>query len=311
MRNVHVVFGAGQVGTLVAEKLLERGYQVRQVRRGKPGPSRPGLTWMSGDITDPAFAGAAARGAEVVYSCVNAPYDKWPEMLAPLYRGAIHAARASEARLVVLDNLYMYGRTEGPMREDTPLRPCSKKGEIRARLAEELFAQKDLRVTSGRASDWYGPGALLAAIFGERFYQRALAGKAVDCLGDPEQLHSYSYTPDVAEGLITLATREEALGKVWHLPVAPAETTRALVERTMRALGLQPKIRRAPDFALKLMGLFSPVFGEVAEMTYQWKSPFVLDDSRFRETFGAAHTPLDEQVRATALWAKGYFSAAA
>jgi nucleoside-diphosphate-sugar epimerase len=311
MRSVHVVLGAGQIGWMVAEKLLARGHHVRLVRRGKPGPSRPGLTWVIGDITDTSFATQAARGADVVYSCVNAPYDRWPEMLAPLHRGAMQAARANDAKLVVLDNLYMYGRTEGPMREDTAFRPCSKKGEIRARLAEEIFAQKDMRVTSGRASDFYGPGATLAAVFGERFFHRAFAGKAVDCVGDPDQVHSYSYTPDVAEGLITLGTHDEALGQAWHLPVAPAESTRALVERTLRALDLEPRIRRAPDFALKLMGVFAPVFGEVAEMTYQWKSPFVLDDSRFRAAFGGEHTPVEEQVRATVAWAKGYFQAAA
>ena len=55
--------------------------------------------------------------------------------------------------------------------------------------------------------------------------------------GDPDRLHAYSYTPDVARGLAVLGTHEEAFGKVWHLPAAHRGTTRQLVERFAAALG--------------------------------------------------------------------------
>ncbi|MDF2694060.1 MAG: Nucleoside-diphosphate-sugar epimerase [Labilithrix sp.] len=43
---------------------------------------------------------------------------------------------------------------------------------------------------------------------------------------------------------------------------------------------------------------------EVVEMTYQWEAPFIVDDSRFRQTFGYEATPIEQAVAATAAWAK-------
>ncbi|MEI8255250.1 MAG: NAD-dependent epimerase, partial [Deltaproteobacteria bacterium] len=198
--------------------------------------------------------------------------------------------------------------------EESPMAPCSRKGEIRVRLAEERLAahaRGDLCVAIGRASDFFGPGVTNASVFGERFYRRVLAGKSGESLGDPDALHSYSYGPDVAAGLAVLGARDEAPGRVWHLPVPPAESTRRAIERMSTALEVAPRVGRVPDLALRAMGLFSPVIREVVEMTYQWRAPFVLDDARFRATFGVAATDLDAAMRDTARWARGAFGTGA
>lgn len=314
-RALHVVLGAGQIGTLLAEALLARGHRVRQVRRGRPGPARPGLEWRSGDLSDPGFARAAAQGAAVLYHVANAPYDDWMRLLLPLTRGILAGAAASGARLVMLDNLYGYGRPTGPLREDSPVAPCSKKGELRARQSEEVLAahaRGHVRATIGRASDFFGPQVTLASAFGERNWKRLLAGRSAEVLGDPDQPHSYSYSHDVAAGLLTLGARDEALGRVWHLPVAPAESTRALLDRVVAALGMGPaaRISALPDWVLRGVGLVWPMAREIAEMTYQWRAPFVLDDTRFREAFGGRATPVDDAVAATVAWARQVFAPA-
>jgi hypothetical protein len=111
---------------------------------------------------------------------------------AGLKRGVRQAAACAGARLVVLDCLYMYGRPERvPFDEDTPLRPCSRKGELRATLARELFeahARGDVRATTGRASDYFGPDVPVA-LLGTRFAERLLAGKPLEMGGDPDQPH--------------------------------------------------------------------------------------------------------------------------
>ena len=310
MSELHVVLGAGQIGSLLAHRLLERGHRVRQVRQGPAGEARPGLEWLSGDVADPAFAERAARGARVVYHCVNPPYHRRQRLLEPIARGILHGVRAADAKLVVLDNLYMYGRCERPFTEDGPMRPVSRKGELRARVARlyaEAHARGEARVTSGRASDFFGPGITLAAIFGERNYRRLLAGKPAEAFGDPDAPHAYSYGPDVAEALAVLGERAEADGEVWHLPAVPAEPTRKLLERLARALGVEPRVVRVPDAVLKVLGVFDPIVREVPEMTYQWKAPFLLDDSRFRRTFGQRPTPLADAVAATAEWARQHY----
>ncbi len=303
---LHVVLGNGQIGSLVADELLARGSRVRIVRRGAAGAERPRLEWASGDLSDLAFAEVATRGASAVYDCTSPPYDQWLTLLLPLARGAMHGAAKAGAKLVALDNLYMYGRTNGPIAESSPVAPCSRKGELRARLADErseAHRRGDVRVTTARPSDFFGPGVVRQTTYGDRFYRRAFAGKAVECLGDPDAPHSLAYPPDVARALVTLGERDEALGSVWHLPSTPAESMRTMVARVSRAFGFPIDLTRLPRIALRAGGLFSPLLREVAEMTYQWDAPYVVDASRFVAAFGGKPTPIDEVVRATAAWA--------
>ena len=323
-KPLHVVLGAGQIGTLLVDHLVARGERVRQVRRSASGrgvtgaaPSgapRADVELVHGDLSDATFARAAIAGADVVYHAVNARYDQWHQLLLPLTRGILAGATGTNARLVMLDCLYMYGRPDGAMDERTPVRPCSKKGELRARQSEEVLAahaRGDVRATIGRASDFFGP-LVGNALFGERFWPAALAGKPVEVFGDVDQPHSYSYSDDVARALLTLGAHESALGQVWHLPVVPATTTRAMIAQIFAALGHDPVTtpprHKKLDLMLRALGLVIPMLREVGEMTYQWKLPYVMDDSRFRAAFagdaGATPTPLAEQIATTVAWAR-------
>lgn len=288
---------------MLAELLLARGYRVRLVRRGHAGAPRPNLVWMSGDASDPQFAEQAARGAAVVYNCVNPPdYARWRGVLEPLARSIRTAAGRAGARLVVLDCLYMYGVPEQmPFDEDTPMRPCSEKGELRAMLAEELFEahrRGEVEVTSGRASDFFGPNTPLSVLFNARALARLRAGKSVEVFGDPEMPHGYSFTPDVARGLVELGTRPEAIGRAFHLPLAWAGSSRGIVERAAALLGHAGEVRSVPNWALTAVGLLSPSIRALREMVYQWEHPYVIDDRRFRATFGVGATPIDDALRA-------------
>ena len=307
--GLSVVLGAGQIGSRIVDRLLARGQRVRLVNRASALPERPNLEQVRGDLRDLAFAESALRGARVVYDCMNPAYDRWPMELLPIARGALHGATRAGARLVALDCLYMYGRPNGPMREDSPLAPCSKKGQLRVELGElRLSAHRrgDLQVAIGRASDFFG-SALPYSGWSDRFYQRVLHGKSAQCLGDPDQLHAYTYVEDIARSLIVLGERDEAPGQVWHLPTLPAESPRTLATRLGRALGLDIKMSRVPKLAVRAIGLFVPFMREVVEMMYQWDVPFSVDDSRFRRTFGIAPTPIETQVAEVAAWARRHY----
>jgi nucleoside-diphosphate-sugar epimerase len=262
---------------------------------------------MSGDLCDRAFAEEAMRDADVVYDCLNPTYNRWHEDLPPLRRGLLHGVARSRAKLIQLDNLYMYGAPEGRITEETPIRPASRKGALRAGLAADVLAASargDIRVAIARASDFFGPGYTRATIFGSHFYERLVGGRSVFVVGDPDQPHSYSYGPDVVRGMITLADAgDDVLGQVWHLPVEPAESTRSMIGRFAQAIDRNVRVQRIPDIVLRVAGLFAPMMREVLEMTYQWKKPFVLDDSKFRSRFGAGATPMRRAVEETANWA--------
>lgn len=311
-RSLHVILGAGQVGSRLAMHLAERGHRVRIVQRGA-GKPQAGVEHVRGDITDLAFAESAARGASVVYDCMNPAYHQWPTHLLPIGRGALHGAKMAGAKLVALDCLYMYGRPNGAMREDSPLAPCSKKGVLRVELANmrlDAHRRGDVAVAIARASDFFGPNLPYSA-WSSRFFERVYAGRAGECMGDPDMPHSYTYVEDIVRSLAALGesatSGARAFGRVWHIPTAKAESTRALANRLGDALGLPIKMKRVPKILLRTAGLFDPFMREVVEMTYQWEMPYVLDSSRFESELRITPTPVEDAVHATAAWARATF----
>lgn len=305
---LHVIFGAGQIGTRIATQLVGRGHRVRIVSRG--GTAVAGAEHAAGDARDVAFAARVAAGAQVVYDTTNPQYQDWKRDLLALGRGPLQAAIAARAKLVALDCLYMYGAPAGPMTEGTAMRPNSRKGALRAELAElrlSAVRRGDAHVAIARASDFFGPG-LPASWWSERFFTRAYASKPTECLGDPDMAHSYTYADDVARALVTLAGADEADG-VWHVPTVAAETSRQYAARLGAALGLAIEMTRMSPLLLRAIGVFSPFMRELPEMAYQWEVPFVIDDHKFRSRFSVAPTPVDEQIAATAAWACSRFGA--
>jgi nucleoside-diphosphate-sugar epimerase len=306
-----VIFGGGQVGQPLARMLLNGGNRVRIVKRSPGTPE--GVELTQGDATDPNFCIEAARGASSVYHCMNPPYDSriWADVIPKYTENLIAAAGRHGARLVVLESVYMSGKPGGrPFNEDSPINPCSRKGEIRAREAERLFEahrRGESRVTAGRASDFYGPGGTTSHL-GDQFWRPAMHGKKARVLVDPDAIHTYHYIPDVAAGLMTLGLADDdAYGRPWMLPCAPVETMRALAARFSSHLGQEIRLAQMPRWLVKTLGVFVPILREVDEMLYQWDEPFVIDDRRFRERFGVQPTDVQQAAADTVAWAKVHY----
>ena len=304
-KSVHVVFGAGQVGRAVANRLAESGVAVRSVSRRKPSGLAAGVDWRSADLTDPEAACDAAKGAVDVYQCLNAPYTQWPKLFPPLQRAVLAAAERAEALLVTLENVYGYGPTDGkPLTEKLALDAATSKGRTRAAMTQELLAAAEagrVRVAIGRASDFFGAGVTESTL-GSRVFGNAVAGRRADFIGNPDLLHTYSYVPDIAAGLITLGTDERAVGQVWHLPGPQTVTTRAVLELVADRVGHPVGIRNVPKLMVSVLGLVSPMMRGLAEMSYEFEQPFVLDTSKYETTFATATTPLATAISDTIAW---------
>lgn len=313
MRERSVVFGAGQVGSPLAQMLLERGHDVRVVKRsagGIPSAAQPVL----GDAANLPFCIEAAAGATTVYHCMNPPYSTkvWADLLPRYMANLIEASARAGARLVALDNVYMLGRPNGkPLTDDTPINPSSRKGEIRAKAAQMLFdahRRGDVRAAEGRASDFYGPGGRLT-LLGDYFWPRVFKGRSGQVIVDPDMVHTYHYIPDVAAGLATLGSAsDDAFGKPWMLPCRPAETFRDLARRLEQPFGKSISLQVVPGWMQAAMSVFIPPLRETGEMRYQWEEPFVTDDSRFRQRFGAVAEDADRAAAATVAWARTQYA---
>jgi nucleoside-diphosphate-sugar epimerase len=138
--ELHVVFGTGPVGLAVMDELIKRGKRVRMVNRSGRASVPADVEVVGGDAADPTFAREASGGASVVYFALNPPYTKWAELFPPLQSGVIEGAASAGAKLIAVENLYMYGPTGGrPLTEDLPHAPNTRKGAVRARMSEELM----------------------------------------------------------------------------------------------------------------------------------------------------------------------------
>jgi nucleoside-diphosphate-sugar epimerase len=308
----HVLFGAGQVGYPLAQRLLATGRRVRIAKRSSAHVPA-GCEVVLGDAVNRDFCTRAALGATTIYHCMNPPYRTgiWAELVPRYMDNLIAASAQAGARLVVLDNLYMLGAPRGrPLNEDTPMQPCSRKGEIRARAAERLFEahrRGDIVATAGRASDFYGPGGTQTAL-GDFFWPRVLSGKTAYSPFPLDALHTYHYIPDVAAGLATLGCADAAAyGRPWMLPCAPPVGLRQLVSRLAGKLGRAIKVAQVPQWILKMTAVVVPLVRELDEMLYQWQEPFVIDDSRFRERFHVLPAGIDEAAIETVEWAKRHY----
>jgi nucleoside-diphosphate-sugar epimerase len=286
-------------------ELLAQGKRVRLVNRSGTAAVPESVEVVKANAADPDSTRQVCRDATVVYNCVNAPYTDWAALLSPMHAAIIQGAAAANAKLVVAENLYMYGPVSGLITEALPFHPTTRKGRVRAQLAEELMAAHRtgvVRATAGRASDFYGPGAGQQGIFGDRVIPPLLAGKTVRVLGKLDMPHTYTYVSDFGKGLVLLGAHEEALGQSWHIPNAPTLTTRQMLTLFFEEAHLPPRMGSVPDFLVRALGLFNPLLREVAEMLYEFNAPFVVESSKFVQAFGDIATPHREAVRQTLQW---------
>ena len=300
---ITILGAGGPIANQLASMLAAAGRPFRLVGRN-PKPLPGGEVFVA-DMCDPAQAISAVAGSDIVFLLIGLKYDvavwreSWPRVMA----NTIEACKRAGARLVFFDNVYMYGKVDGPMTEETPYRPSSKKGEVRAQIATSLMEEVKggrLQALIARAADFYGPGAAHGVpdilVLGPM-----AKGQTPSWLANADVPHSLTFTPDAARGLLMLADSNAAWNQVWHLPTAPQPPTgRQFVEMAAEAFGTTPKVRVLRPWMLRLVGLFSSDVRESGEMLYQFEAPYLFDSSKFARQFGFAGTPYRDGVRRVA-----------
>lgn len=303
--SIHIVVGFGPAGAATARLLAAQGHAVRVVTSSGRNPE-PGIEHVALDATDTERLTDVARGAVAIHSCAAPPYQRWAVDWPPLASSLCAAAEATGAVLVLLGNLYGYGPVDGPLTEELPLAATGPKGKARAAVWEQartLHEQGRIKAVEVRASDFFGPGVTDGGHLAGRVVPRVLRGKPVSTLGDPDAPHSWTFLPDVAAALARVAGDERAWGRPWHVPTAPAQSVRAMVDRLAAQAGTGPvAVRRLPSAVVAVAALLSPLIRELKEVRYQFDRPFVVDSSAYEGAFAVAATPVDEQVKATVDW---------
>lgn len=306
MSDVQVVFGTGPLGRAVMNELVQRGQTVRLVNRsGQLAEAPAGVEVIAADAYSVEAVRRVTQGATVVYQCAQPPYTEWATRFPSLQAVILEGAAANGARLVIAENLYMYGAVDGPLHEGLPHRAHTRKGKVRAAMTEAALAAHQagkVRVALGRGSDFFGPWALGAAA-GERVFYPALAGKTAQFTGRLDIPHTQTYIEDFGRALVILGARDEALGQAWHVPNdRPNLTQGQFADLIAQALGKPVKAGGMGSLMMRLGGLFIPEARETVEMMYEFNRPFVVDSRKFEQTFAMSATPIAEAVRTTVAW---------
>jgi nucleoside-diphosphate-sugar epimerase len=305
--ELHVIFGTGPVGQWTMRALVAMGKRVRMVNRSGKADVPAGVEVVKADAYDLASAKAAVQGATLVYQCAQPEYHEWAEKFPPLQTNILEAAASVGAKLIICDNLYMYGDPQGkPITEDTPTNPHTRKGKVRKAMAEAALAAHragKLRVAIGRASDFFGP---FDRVQGEQLFIPALTGKTANMFADLTQPHSFTYVKDFGKALAILGTHDESLGQVWITPTAPPTSQGEIVRLIETEIKQPVNVRAVGKLMMRFVGLFSPAPRELVEMFYEFEKPFTVDSSRFERTFGMKPTPTVDAVRETVAWFQAF-----
>lgn len=298
----YVIVGAGPVGRHTAELLRDRGERVRVLTRS----GRVSIDGVESVAVDAAAADALSRqvdGAVALFNCANpADYTIWDEVWPPLADSLLVAAERTGATLVTASCLYGYGPVEAPMIEGQPDAATDHKGRLRAAMWAEARARHDagrLRAVEVRGSDYVGAGVGQNGHV-TRHVPAAVAGRSAWVIGNPDLPHSWTDVLDMARALVAVADRPDAWGRVWHAPTNPPRSQRQALADVL-ASGGHPgvKVRGIPAPVLRGLGLVNPMMRELAELSYQWTRPYVLDAARSQQALGLDPTPWDEVCRRT------------
>ncbi len=300
---VTVLGAGGAIGNELVKELTARDEPVRLVSRN-PKLVAGAAEAVAADLSNLNDTVKAVSGSRIAFLLAGLKYDTgvWRNLWPRIMSNTIEAAKRAGARLVFFDNVYMYGKVEGAMTEETPFHPCSRKGEIRAQIATTLLNEikaGNLTALIARSADFYGPHAR-TGIPNVLVFDKLAQGAKASWLVNDAVKHSFTFTPDAARSLVLLADAENAWNQTWHVPTAPDPPTgKELIELAAGEFRTQPKYRVLSRPMLWVAGWFDTTIRELGEMLYQYESDYVFDSTKFNQAFGFQPASYAEGIRRT------------
>lgn len=303
--SLHTILGAGgSIANELLPILMDAKEQVRIVARH---PKQIiGVESISADLSDGEQTLQAVKGSSVVYLLVGLEYDykvwaqKWPLVMS----NTINACKATGAKLIFFDNVYMYGKVNGWMTEETAFNPCSKKGVIRAAIANQLLSEIKSGALTGliaRSADFYGSNATKTSVPNMLVFDNFSKGKKAQWLANVQMPHSYTYIPDAGKALYLLAKDDTAFNQTWHLPTQSNPLTgEQFIALAAEAMQQPNKFSVLSKLMIRLAGLFIKPIKESYEMIYQSDSNYLFDSTKFEKHFEFKPTSYEDGIKETA-----------
>jgi nucleoside-diphosphate-sugar epimerase len=303
MKKALVIGATGGMGYALVKELAARGIHTIAFSRGEAKLTElyrkeRNVAIFPGDAFDLAILTEAAKEADVIFHAMNIPYPEWEGKLPILMETLLEAARVRKSKLVIVDNIYSYGRSNGKMvTEETPRYPHTKKGKIRLQL-ESRARQTTIPTLIAHFPDFYGPNAENTLL---HFTIRSiLANQTAMFVGNRKIPREYIFTPDGAKALIELSLRDSAYGQNWNIPGAGVITGDEIIEILKELTGFRRRVITVTKPMLQLLGIFNKMMREAVEVMYLTEEPVVLDGRKLQGEIGTIpKTPYKEGIKRT------------
>ncbi|GAB4016006.1 NAD(P)H-binding protein [Spirosoma migulaei] len=316
-----LVLGAtGSIGYAVTANLLARQLPVTILVRNRAKaealfPNQPTLTLVEGDVQDATLLNRIAVNQDFIFHGINYPYNKWFGNMDTATQKVIDAATQQQATIILPGNVYNFGNTKAPIREDSKPNPCTRKGQLRVEIEamlEQAATAGNCRVMNVRLPDFWGPNVLNEGV--KPIFENAFNGKALPWIVNVDIPHQAVYTKDAAEVIVRLmlrdwATKTQSSGiqskpyEVWNYGGTTVPSIRWWFEQISALTGKPLKVQVYSRFIVSVLGLFMPVLREVNEMLYLYENTIVLDDQKVLSLFPDFQpTPMKQALIETLTW---------
>ena len=298
-----ILGSSGVIGTELAKSLTQYTDKIRLVSRN-PKRVNPTDQLVIADLTNHQQVLNAVEGSEVVYLTVGLEYKigVWQTQWPIIMQNVIEACKTYKAKLVFFDNVYAYGLVKGWMKEDSLVNPASKKGEVRAQIAQMIMSEVEkghLDAIIARAADFYGPNTPLSFAT-VTVFQNLKKGKKAQWFLDADKKHSMTYTPDAGKATAILGNTISAYNQIWHLPTDKNVLTgKEFIEIAAKAFGVEPKYMVLKKWMIQMVGMFVPVVKESIEMLYQNEYDYLFDSTKFEKAFNFKPTSYQDGIAET------------
>ena len=262
MENTVLILGpTGRLGRNAALAFEAAGWEVRRFDRAKD------------NLWD------AAWGASVIVNGWHPPYPRWEAEVPGLTAQIIEVAKAGGATVIIPGNVYVYGE-QAPERfaPDTPHLATNPLGRVRIEM-EAAFKASGVQTFVVRSGDFLDTEAS-----GNWFDMIIAKNAAKGTLSYPGPLnvpHPFTFLPDVAATMVSMAERRATLGQFEDVNVpSHAVTGQQLADAISGVIGKPVVAKRMSWLPIRIASIAWPLGRALLEMRYLWGKPHVLDTSR-------------------------------
>ncbi|MDQ2719224.1 MAG: NAD-dependent epimerase/dehydratase family protein [Bacteroidota bacterium] len=285
-----ILGSGGAIGTPLAKELLPYTNNIRLVARNPKKVNENDELFPAG-LTNKEEVYKAVEGSEVVYLTVGLQYNLkiWQRDWPLIMHNVIDACKEHHAKLVFLDNVYLYAAGEMQnMTENSLIDPPSKKGKVRAVLVKMIFDEiktGGLKALIARSADFYGPNVksspLTISVL-ENFQKN----KKAFWQSDATKIHSFTFTQDAATATAFLGNTEDAYDQTWHLPSSSEKLTgRDFIEKIAAEMNVKPRYYILSKTLISILGIFMPLVKELWGMQYQNDRNYFFNSDKFDQRF--------------------------